>query len=265
MRLAFVGDWHASSAAAVAAVKTAVDMELDVLVHVGDFFYTGEIGNRFLNTLNKVLKRYGKGSLKVVFVRGNHDDTNALARFTAKAQEQDLFTSEGFVPVREQVFYAPNGLRWNWEGVSFAALGGAASVDKKFRVENKSWWADECVADSDVDAVIEGGRVDVLVMHDIPQQVYVPDDSGLKFDLRESLMNQALLGRAVGAVRPQWMFSGHFHRFQTQRVNYFDGTEGTSVILDRGDYVGEEDSPKVLGASMYFMEIQDKEIHPVRF
>lgn len=264
MKLAFVGDWHASSAAAVAAVKTAVEMELDVLVHVGDFFYTGEIGNRFLNTLSKVLRRYGKGSLRLVFVRGNHDDTNALARFSAKAKEQDTLTAEGFVPVREHVFYAPNGLRWDWDGVSFASLGGAASVDKEFRTEGKSWWADELTTDADVDEVIEGGKVDVLVMHDAPQQVYIPD-GGLKFDLRESLMNQARLGRAVDAVRPQWMFSGHFHRFQTQRVNYFDGTEGTSVILDRGDYVGEEDSPRVLGASMYLMEIQNRQIYPARF
>lgn len=257
MRVVFAGDWHASHEAAWAAVKEAKSLGVSWIVHVGDFFYTGHWGHNFLNSLQRALHRH---DMKLVFVRGNHDDTNALRRFEVSANEKGTLSPEGFVPMRERVFWAPDGLLWEWEGVKFAALGGAPSIDRAHRKVDVSWWADEETTDYAVDKVIAGGKVDVLVAHDIP--VHVPLRTMYKHDF--GMPNRVRLQRAVDGARPDWMFSGHYHAFQMEQMTHRDGSHGTSVVLDCGDYTGQESNPARLARSLFFAEVENGRFSQLR-
>lgn len=261
MRIVFAGDWHADIDAAWAAVKVAAEAGAQWIVHVGDFFYTGEYGHRFLNSLNRALYRH---DMCLVFVRGNHDDTNALRRAQAISERDQMATPEGFIPMRQRVFWAPDGLFWNWNGTHFVALGGAESIDRARRTPNKSWWADEGVQEEAVAKAISYGSADVVVMHDVPANVVVRSlvNAGPAMDKNGIIgaRSRALLQDAVDALKPSWVFSGHHHSFQRDVLTYEDGTTGQCIILDRGDYEGMQNSPRVLGSSLFLAEAEDGEL-----
>lgn len=261
MKILFAGDWHASPTAGIVAAQVAQTEGMDVIFHVGDFLYTGAAGQRFLDAVSVALAEAGT---RLVFVRGNHDDTNLLRQAQQQAEAAGTLTPEGFVPIRSNIFYAPDALRWEWEGVRFGALGGAASVDREHRVEGESWWADECTSDEAVDQISAGGELDVLVMHDVPSSVFVMGAHGVaKRGLEDSMRNQQRLQRALEATTPSWAFSGHFHTFQVTPLDYGTKT-GRHVVIDRGDYMGEEHHDAVLGRALFFTEIVDGELSEMR-
>lgn len=261
MRIVFAGDWHADIDAAWAAVRVAAEAGAQWIVHVGDFFYTGEYAHRFLNSLNKALHRY---DVRLVFVRGNHDDTNALRRAEAISERDGTATPEGFIPMRQRVFWAPDGLLWTWEGTRFVALGGAESIDREWRKPNKTWWADEGVQEEAVAKAISYGSADVVVMHDVPSRIVVRSLVNMGPAMDENgvigARSRFLLQQAVDALKPSWIFSGHHHAFQRDILTYEDGTTGQSIILDRGDYEGKQNTAQVLGNSLFLAEAKDGEL-----
>jgi hypothetical protein len=74
------------------------------------------------------------------------------------------------VAIGDRCRYLPRGLRWDWRGVRFGALGGAFSVDRRERVEGESWWWAEVISDADVERLGDA-RLDVLVTRDAPEGV----------------------------------------------------------------------------------------------
>lgn len=256
MRIAFAGDWHASPEAAWAALEACAERGVERIVHVGDFMYTGTDKHRFLRSLDKGTRRFG---IPLSFIRGNHDDTNALRRIVAAT---DKPTPEGFFPVTDAIHYIQDGTQWEWEGVRLAGLGGAFSVDHRARREGVSWWPDE-VTDREAAARLmrEGQGTDILVTHDFPEglpirSLEVPQGW---LDIAGNEPNQRLIREVVEAVEPQYLISGHMHLRQTERFQTRNGVT-TSIILDRGDYVGRERNPQVVAAALLIMDLDNGSI-----
>lgn len=254
MRVVFAGDWHASPDAAWAAVRFAKDINADAIFHVGDFLFTGKSLNVFLRSLDKALRRH---DIPLFFIRGNHDDTKFLKR-----QQKLRGTVEGtpFVPLSAHLFYVPDGSVWEWEGVRMGGLGGAFSVDHKFRTKDVDWWADEVTAWEDVQKIAQIEGLDILVTHDVPDTVVVRSHLGVvpptEWDISGAAPNQRAIAIALDGAAPQYHIAGHMHTRQTEVITTASGKSVKSIILDRGDYAGEESTPRVLSESLLVLDLQ---------
>lgn len=74
-RLALVGDWGTGAQPAIQLLKQISSAEPDILVHLGDIYYSGtpsECQVNFLDPINKVLRAEGRNP-NVFTLSGNHD------------------------------------------------------------------------------------------------------------------------------------------------------------------------------------------------
>jgi predicted phosphodiesterase len=220
-RIAFAGDWHENADWAEQAIAYAKHHDADVIVHLGDFGYN--FGRSFLRRVSTELAH---ARIPLLFVDGNHENFDRLHRYPISVS--------GLRQVTGGVYHLPRGFRWQWAGVRFLALGGAHSVDRPYRVPGVSWWKDETLTDEQVAEAIAGGPADILVSHDCPTGVDIP---GLRPDLFPPLEilraeeHRAVLRRVVDAVRPQWIWHGHYHQNYGRFVDFGYGPM-TVVGLD---------------------------------
>jgi predicted phosphodiesterase len=203
-RIGFAGDWHANTRWATAAVEYAAEHGAGVIVHLGDFGY--EFRPAFLRGLDRALHQ---ANLSLLFVDGNHEAFPTLHQYPVRAN--------GLREVTERVWHLPRGSRWTWGGVRFLAVGGAYSIDRQWRTPGSSWWREEEITDEQVAAAIDGGPADVLVSHDCPAGVVIPDLADTAeiwppLDLLRAENHRRQLTRVAEAVRPRWFWHGHYHR-----------------------------------------------------
>jgi Icc-related predicted phosphoesterase len=201
-RIAFAGDWHANIHWALSAIKYAAEQGADVIVHLGDFGY--RYNAEFLRRVSKELAYRG---LHILFVDGNHEDFPILLRYRVH--------ENGLRKLTNQIYHLPRGFRWQWDGITFLALGGAYSVDRKWRVPGTSWWKEEELTPEDVQHAIDGGPVDIFVSHDCPTGVPIPDlnDDAFPFiELVRAEEHRTLVRQVVDEVCPRRIFHGHYHR-----------------------------------------------------
>src|SRR5687768_8364151 len=122
-----LGDTHGNTRfIANAAIRAAKAEGVEWIYQVGDFGYwehTTE-GEDYLDVVSSALTESGQ---QLVFIAGNHDKTSLIFKKYTKV--------DGFYMVRPNIWFAPNGTQWEFEGTSFLALGGAYSVDKKWRLQ----------------------------------------------------------------------------------------------------------------------------------
>ena len=217
-KIAFAGDWHADRYYAVPAIDWAHEQGVDTIVHVGDFGYRFVDGNSaiFLANITEVLAEH---DMQLYFVDGNHDNHEYLASLP---DEQD-----GTRKVTERVHYLPRGLRWNWGGVEFLAMGGAYSVDKPNRIPGHSWWAGETITMAQAYEATKDGWTHILISHDCPSGVNIPGlHHGVEFFGQEQIdianRERLKLDYVVTETQPKAVFCGHFHVRYSETMPYGD-------------------------------------------
>lgn len=132
------------------------------------------------------------------FIRGNHDNPGAC-----KTQSQWIL--DGFIE----------------NDVMF--IGGAVSVDRKYRIEGFSWWADEELSQNELDKLIEIYSVTkprVMITHDAPesiaemilQSLTIPSRSNkVKLSEEHASRSRIAFEKMLHIHRPElWVF-GHWH------------------------------------------------------
>ncbi len=186
--------------------------------------------------------------LHLIFIDGNHENHREL--------RSQLPDESGFSPIRPHLWWAPRGQRWKWHGVSFLALGGAVSLDRRMRVAGRSWWPEEATTEEDLQRAIGAGHADVMLTHDAPEGVLDPDLLRIRSsisparwailkriigaeDLARSRANRELLRRATEAVSPRWLFHGHHHLRHESYLDLASGRKVRVIGLDR-DGSGDE-------------------------
>jgi len=224
MRAAICGDWHGNQFFAARAIRYAKEHHADVILHVGDFAY--RFAPKFMAHVQRTLEDTG---LTLGFVPGNHDDYTYLdckqAEYGATA-----------IPLRPNIFYLPRNYRWEWNSVPFLAMGGAVSVDKKWRQPGREWWPRETIDQDEARQAIDEGPVGVMICHDVPDGVRIPCIEGNPFGfpadvLAEADQHRRLLRQIVDGVKPMYLFAGHYHCRLTD-VLHGDGFETVVNILD---------------------------------
>lgn len=231
--VALAGDWHGSISQGAKVLDWAAEQGVHVILHLGDF----GIWHNDKPFLNKLEQRLEIHDQILLFVDGNHED---FPRLYAKP-----VTGNGMRKVRDRIFHLPRGFRFTINDTSFLALGGAASIDRKFRVLDRSYWEEELITEEDVQKSLEGGHADVMLCHDSPSSApnTVVDDvmgqmrAQLSFgaeNVARCNVHREQLERVVSVVQPKYLFHGHYHALMTGIMRHPDGNVTIVHGLDEG-------------------------------
>lgn len=195
-----IGDTHANTTWAKHAVEIAKRLKaLDVVV-VGDFGYWPDpyLGHpNFLRDLSTAAENAG---VTVWWVDGNHEDFKNL--YANHLQHHD-----SPVQIKPSIMWLPRGVTWNWEGVEFLAMGGAASIDRQWRTPGLTWFPEEMISDEDVE---KAKPADIIISHDAP--VNPLESTGQRFVIDEqSEYCRQQMRRVVAKAKPELVLHGHYH------------------------------------------------------
>ena len=248
MRIMFAGDWHGNSTFACRVIERAATRECSRVLQLGDFgFWPGEGGDFYLEALSAMCEAH---NVDLYVIHGNHDDPNRWQNYPSDDET-------GFRFILSRMFFIPDGARWDWDGVQFGALGGAASVDREWRIAMerdgrapKVWWPEEMITPEAVRDVCaprwrteEPRPLDVLVSHEGPTWTgggYADGHLGFTvpiYDEARSAMCRALVDTAASLTKPWLHLHGHHH---THGIGYAqwhvpdDDLIGTRLKYDTG-------------------------------
>ena len=148
----WLGDIHADFYVLKAIFKKAKeDGTLDApvtIIQVGDFGWSPV----FLNSMLPELP------WPVYAIDGNHE-------YHPMLKGMDKVTE-----VKPNLFYVPRGTVLNIDGYDIGFMGGAHSVDKKWRQFGVDWWPDEEVTEQNINQMLAKVKsVDILVTHCPPK------------------------------------------------------------------------------------------------
>lgn len=241
----------------------AMVLGVDLIVQLGDFGYWEHTpaGVKFLKEASDIATVAG---IPLYWLRGNHDKTSFLFE-----RYSELGDDDGFLYIRDNIFFIPDGTLWTWQGRSFRAFGGAYSVDKNWRVQQEAlnyahlvrkeqyraeaqdrapepvpsqagqlWFPEEEMRDVDMDAYLAAftGRVDYVFSHDKPR---CTNPGWNRKDLPLCLPNQDRLQRALLAHTPSYWFHGHLHYHYLQDARSGPDSVTTVVSLEPDDNAAE--------------------------
>ncbi|MFG3710801.1 metallophosphoesterase [Micromonospora sp. NPDC047730] len=202
-RIAFAGDWHMNRDWAADAIGYAREQGADVVIQLGDFGYTFDA--RFMKTCENAARLAG---ISLLFVDGNHECFPTLLRYPIR--------ENGLRQLTSRVWHLPRGARWTWGELRFLALGGAHSVDRRWRTPGADWWREETISAPEAMRAVAGGPADVMVTHDCPAGVDLglPEPGRSPFpevEIRAANQHRALLRSVVDEVQPRFLWHGHYH------------------------------------------------------
>lgn len=175
------------------------------------------------------------------FVEGNHENHPLLAKMTKGLEGLDMFQ------VTPRITWLRRGARWTWHDRTWLACGGAASIDKLLLTEGKNWFPEEEITGPEEFFISAGGPADVLVSHDAPTDCPLhlspPSSPAWLKRIPACEAHRDRLQRICVAVKPSYVFHGHYHRPQIRTIHAVwgkcrfttldcDGTQGNWGILD---------------------------------
>lgn len=233
-RILLVGDVHGDTEFVAGAARRARALGLRTIVQLGDLgaLWPGSTG--WLAQLDRVLSRHGVEQL--VFIDGNHEGWTSDVAFAGaprggglvRARRAAPRTAEGFALLSERVAWADRATRWTWCGRRFGALGGAFSIDWRGRSPGRSWWPDlEEPSETDVDRLVAGGALDVLLTHDAPIGTGLRSSAVLHTADEERAGDvRRLVHCAVNETRPRLVVHGHWHHRYCEDLAWMDQRAG---------------------------------------
>ena len=222
------GDWHGRDGHAKRALREAAKADCRTHVQVGDFgVWSGRNGQLYLDVIEHYL---AETQSILIVVDGNHEDYETLLQYPVSPRH-------GLRCIRPRLYHAPRGTRWNWGGLTWLALGGATSIDKANRTPFVDWWPQEEITWADAERAADGGIADVMLTHDCPAGVSIPNLPDPRqwdpVDLHRAYAHRMLLRQVVDVVRPTHLFHGHFHSRYTDELDLGNGLSCEVTGLDR--------------------------------
>lgn len=256
-----VGDVHGEAWHLKRALRRAVELEVDAIVQVGDFWLADAGWNDHDPAEAKFMRLAHESPIPFVVIDGNHEAWPALTKFSATPAAQEAFASRRPVHVGGAIWWAWRGSVWRWSTARFGALGGAVSPDREDADVRRWRWPEEATTQVDLDrflantAAEHGGRLDVLITHDAPAQVrglvsgihWAPPDVQAACDA-----GRALLADAVERTQPRIVLHGHWHQANREHINPHteviglanDGRADHMALLAVGDPPRAEYQPR---------------------
>jgi len=226
-----MGDIHGQKNWTVQAVKD-ICKRLEpprIILQAGDFGVSPDREIHFAGTdepylqegfphkeLSQVLE---DNDAELWFCEGNHEDHDLLERHAEGLAELDG------IQVAPRITWLRRGARWSWHGKTWLACGGAVSVDKFLRKQGVSWFPQETISLFEEFFIGATGPADVLLSHDAPSEC--PLQLSPRDELPKSWLpmipaaeeHRERLQRICVAVKPSYVFHGHYHLSQVKTIH----------------------------------------------
>lgn len=188
----------------------------DYVIILGDFgmIFDADTNFGYLWEENRILEYFEeKYPWTTLFLDGNHENFIHLKQFPVKkwCGGKAAFLSDHCIWLkRGQVFTLQNK--------TFFVMGGAYSIDKKWRQPLISWWADEAItkenmAEARMNLLRHNNSVDYILTHCAPYPIYFDIARQEHFTLSdgEASKNELYLQEINANTKfTQWYF-GHYH------------------------------------------------------
>ncbi len=162
-----------------------------------------------------------KYPFKIISCLGNHENydvINQLPRVNAYGGK--------IIRLSDNVELLDRGYVYELEGYTFLSVGGAMSMDRRYRIEHKSYWAEETITEADIIKAISSlkkvnNKVDFVLTHTCPSSVLEKElslskkenhdyISKIKFALENDPSVKLLESLKQKISFSEWYF-GHFH------------------------------------------------------
>ena len=139
----------------------------DFIIVCGDFGLLWK--DKISKEEQKVIDELVKLPCTLLFCDGNHENFNRLKKLKSVAK----FGGTAGEYIKDKAYHLRRGEIYDIAGRNTFVMGGALSIDKRFRTPNFSWWADEAISDEDltrgVDKIREfKGDIDLIITHTCP-------------------------------------------------------------------------------------------------
>lgn len=188
----------------------------DQLIITGDFGFvmSGDAAQE-----RKLEELTGK-PYEILFVDGNHENFDLLEQYP----REDRWGGE-VRRIRDNIFWLQRGRVYTIGGKTFFALGGAASVDKAWKLAEGKWWPRELPGEEELalaerNLTAHSNCVDYILTHTAPNRHIfrlLGKMPGVGND--DYALTCFLEDRIYRKVRFRKWFFGHFHQDRT----FYDG------------------------------------------
>jgi UDP-2,3-diacylglucosamine pyrophosphatase LpxH len=196
------------------------------IIQVGDFGMGFHKPNYYKDqTFPKLNEVLVKKNCQLYVIRGNHDDPEYFKQTNNPFDFSNITLLQDYTEL-------------DLIGKSILLVGGAISIDRTWRVENKSWWSDETFKlKLDNEFPYKDRQYDLVVTHTRPGvcgafkgfnniKEWCNNDANLKTNLIEE--SQAVDYLYEKTKPKDWIY-GHFHE---SVVNQYNGTTFRCLNID---------------------------------
>ena len=229
-KIAIAGDWHHNQLWATSAIVQACARLDDpkIILQAGDFGIWRETAEYERTGKAYYRQAYPEALTETLedqdaylwFCEGNHENHPYLSD-TADEYQRETGWDYGWITPR--IRWLPRGTRWEWHGKTWLALGGAVSVDKLLRTEGIDWFPGEEITGEQEALAIAGGPADVLLSHDAPADAPLvlarPAPEAWQPMIPRAEEHRERLQRVCMAVKPSYIFHGHYHQSSVKTVH----------------------------------------------
>lgn len=207
--------------------------EADTLIVCGDFgfvFRNDQKERYYLDLLEK--KPY-----TIAFCCGNHENFSALFSYP-----EEMWNGGKVHRIRKNIFHLMRGQIFTLEESRFFVMGGAYSIDKAYRKENVSWWAQELPSpkeykEATVNLTRYNRKVDFIVSHTAPREII--RRMGHEPSVHDGELTGFLEWVMYEVDYQKWFF-GHWHKDMKidskHRALWFDVERIGKEIKDENEY-----------------------------
>jgi len=194
------GDW--------ASLNTLITKKKpDIILQCGDFGWWPTF-SRIKSTLYRE-KEWSHTGVKpqettIYWCDGNHEDHSDLSKHK---EITELYKGINYCPRGSTITLPDNRV------VLF--IGGAESIDRRWRTAGVDWFAEELINNDDLDKCLVHDRVDIVISHTCPFEFHVVTKSVDKYNDP----SQKALSVVLDKYKPDQWFFGHFHKNQIGKRN----------------------------------------------
>lgn len=199
------GDWS--------AINTLINTEKpDIVLSVGDWGYWPKYHGKsiFHNNRSMTWDNYAVNNpdTDIYWCDGNHEDHWALAALESNE-------------IQKRVYYMKRGSTLELpDGRTVLFMGGANSIDRKYRRLGYNWFPEELITQREV-MELPKVNVDIVISHTCPEE-FLPNLGAMSFDDRDP--SRKALSYILEEYRPSMWFFGHWHTNKTGYTNHCEWT-----------------------------------------
>lgn len=156
------------------------------------------------------LKWLNNKNFTTLFIDGNHENFDLLYQYPVKEWQGGLVHE-----IRPSIFHLMRGHAFNIGNHNIFVMGGAASIDKVYRKEGKSWWKQEIPNREEINRALDtlenhNYEFDYILTHNAPIN-YMPELISTDKVNKEEVILLRLFQKIYNEANFKHWYFGHHH------------------------------------------------------